>query len=185
MYDALPLSTCWLPLSLQFSVPSFSSQWWSRLCCHSPDGPPWLPCMMLSLSQPPGSLFPYSSLSSLVQVSGGVGSVAFSSWPTLDTMYDALPLSTSRLPLYCSLSPLIQASCRVSSVAILLLAHLGYHIRRSRSLNLQDPSFSIVLCLLFFKPLVESALLPFSCWPTSAIMYDSHALSTSRLPLSP
>jgi hypothetical protein len=35
-----------------------------------------------------------------------------------------------------------------------------------------------------FKPVVESALLPFSCWPTSATMYDAYVLSTSRLPLS-
>jgi len=151
---------------------------------------------MLSLSQPPGSLFPYSSLSSLVQVSGGVGSVAFSSWPTLDTMYDTLPslnlqapsfsivLSCSsqwwsrlcrhsppgppRLPctmlmlsqppgslfLYSALSPLVQASAGVGSVAILLLAHLGYHVGCSRSFSLQAPSFSIVLCPLLFKPLV-------------------------------
>ncbi len=184
MYDALLLSTSRLPLSLLFSVPyyqrsggvgSVAMLLLAHLGYHVRCSP------SLNLQTPSFSIVFCPLLSSQW-------------WSQLCRHSPAGPprlpctmllISTSRLTLYHSLSPLIQASGGVGSVAILLLAHLGYHVRCSRSFNLQAPSFSIVLCPLLFSPAVEWALLPFSCWPTSATMYDALPLSASSLPFSP
>jgi hypothetical protein len=110
-----------------YTVPSYSSQWWSRLCRHSPAGPPRLPCTMLSLRLPLSLYLVLCPLLFKPVVEWALS--PFSCWLTSATMYDTLPLSTSRLPVSLLFSnPSCSSQWWRRSVAILLLTHLSYQI---------------------------------------------------------